>query len=42
MGYDISSNRFLGICCKHGCSIYLRHHLVSDHNSHTKLGGEKQ
>lgn len=42
MGYDISSNRFLGICCKHGCSIYLCHNLVSDHNSHTKLGEKQQ
>lgn len=39
---DISSNRFFGICSKHGCSIYLCYHLVSDHNCHTKLSGEKQ
>lgn len=42
MCYDISSNRLLGICCKHCCSIHLCYHLVGDHNCHTKLQGEKQ
>ena len=38
---DISSDWFLWVSSKHGGSVHLSYHLVTDHHRHTKLNQRK-
>lgn len=37
VSHDVSTDGFLGIGTEHGCTVYLRNHLIGDDDSYTKL-----
>jgi hypothetical protein len=37
MGNNVTSNGFLGISCKHGATINLGYHLISDNNCNSEF-----